>query len=99
MSVEEWERTMEAKAERHMRMFPVGSYVTYETNEFGHDIRYDFERFETRGYMIVTSHAEDGWLRFDNEDFTREGGSWNPNRFKVIDPPHKVELDEDLFRV
>lgn len=79
------------------RLFPVGAKVRIkrEGNVSYKDMSKTFDAYETRGYMVVTGHSDDGWLRFDNIEYTRMGGSWNPNRFEVI-----IEtLPEDLFEI
>ncbi len=79
------------------RLFPVGSRVHIREGVASYErMKETFNKYETRGYMIVTDHSADGWLKFDNIEYTRRGGSWNPHRFKII----KVEmLPEELFEV
>lgn len=80
-------------------MFPVGTKV--QPNEENLMVTLDFIRefraHETRPYMIVTGHNNDGWLKFDNTNYTLRGGAWNPNRFKKY--VEKNILPEDLFTI
>lgn len=80
--------------------FPVGTKVrplgdqTRDMKSF----RRTFYDCESRPYMIVTGHSDDGWLKFDNKEYTLRGGSWNPNRFQIYDSI-EVELPEDMFTI
>ena len=96
MMYEDWKNAFKS-AEEIMEEFPLGSYVTYKNVPPPYSIKTEFERYENRGYMIVTDYGRDGWLKFDNVEFTRAGGSWNPSRFKVI--PKPSSLPEDLFEI
>jgi hypothetical protein len=81
------------------RAFPVGSRVKLTGDYSGYkDMKRDWDKYETRGYMEVVGHSSDGWLRFDNINYTRMGGSWNPVRYVII-PEIKINLPEELFTI
>ena len=80
------------------RVFPVGTIVRVKEGCPDYvKFKNTFDQYEPRGYMVVTGHSDDGWLRFDNRDYTMMGGSWNPNRYKKYKKPDV--FSGDLFKI
>ena len=79
-------------------VFPVGTIVTVKEGCPDYvKFKGTFDSFEPRGYMVVTGHSDDGWLRFDNKAYTRIGGHWNPTRYQKYVAPDV--FSGDLFKI